>query len=129
MDSIYMEDIEILGTTKTPHIHFVYEKGELLISGISIPENTVDFYHKLMYWITEYSRSPKPKTKIIFKFEYFNTSTSVVLLNIIKMISDSGTDLSIDWYYEYDDTEMLDVGKDYKKITDVEFNLISIESF
>ena len=45
------------------------------------------------------------------------------------MISDSGTDLSIDWYYEYDDTEMLDVGKDYKKITDVEFNLISIESF
>ena len=101
----------------------------MFLGGISIPENTVDFYHKLMYWITQYSREPKQKTKVIVKFEYFNTSTSVVLLNIFRMLSDTKTELEINWYYEEDDTEMLEVGNDYERMLDINFNLIAIDSF
>ena len=124
-----MEDILIDRTNKTPEVHFNYEKGELFLGGISIPENTVDFYHKLMYWITQYSREPKQKTTVIVKFEYFNTSTSVVLLNIFRMLSDTKTELEINWYYEEDDTEMLEVGNDYERMLDINYNLIAIDSF
>ena len=82
-----------------------------------------------MYWITQYSREPKQKTKVIVKFEYFNTSTSVVLLNIFRMLSDTKTELEINWYYEEDDTEMLEVGNDYERMLDINFNLIAIDSF
>mgnify|MGYP001320687252 CR=1 FL=1 len=43
-----LEDIYVERTSKTPEIHFQYEIGELYISGVSIPENTVDFYHNIM---------------------------------------------------------------------------------
>ncbi len=124
-----MEDILIERTDKTPKVHFDYDKGELFLGGISIPENTVDFYHKLMYWVTQYTREPKAKTIVIAKFEYFNTSTSVVLLNIFRMLSDTKTDLEIKWYYEEDDSEMMEIGNDYERMLDVNFNLIPIGSF
>ena len=66
-----MEDINLERTVKTPEVHFVASKGELMIGGISIPENTVDFYHPLIYWITQYAMNPLSKTRFVVKFEYF----------------------------------------------------------
>ena len=79
-----MEDILIERTNKTPEVHCNYDKGELFLGGISIPENTVDFYHKLMYWITQYSREPKSKTSVIVKFEYFKTCTYHIPWVLVK---------------------------------------------
>ena len=45
------------------------------------------------------------------------------------MLSDSKTELEINWYYEEDDTEMLEVGNDYERMLDINFNLIAIDSF
>ena len=51
------------------------------------------------------------------------------LLNIFRMLSDTKTELEINWYYEEDDTEMLEVGNDYERMLDINFNLIAIDSF
>ncbi|MFL2570979.1 MAG: DUF1987 domain-containing protein [Parvicellaceae bacterium] len=126
-----MEDIHLERTVKTPEVHFDSEKGELMIGGISIPENTVDFYHPLIYWITQYSAAPAEQTRFIVKFEYFNTSSSVVILNIFRMLSDLKSTVQIDWFYENDDSEMQELGEDYKRMLskDLSFNLIPIDSF
>ncbi len=126
-----MEDINLERTVKTPEVHFVASKGELMIGGISIPENTVDFYHPLIYWITQYAMNPLSKTRFVVKFEYFNTSSSVVILNIFRMLSDIKSDVQIDWFYESDDSEMQELGDDYKRMlgNETAFNLIPIESF
>ena len=102
-----------------------------MIGGISIPENTVDFYHPLIYWITQYSAAPAEQTRFIVKFEYFNTSSSVVILNIFRMLSDLKSSVQIDWFYESDDSEMQELGEDYKRMLskDLSFNLIPIDSF
>lgn len=125
-----MENIKIEKTVKTPEVDFNSEKGELLLEGISIPENTVEFYHALIYWINEYANSPQPVTTLTLKLEYFNTSTTVVLLNIFKALSEmKNTKIVINWYYETDDIEMEEVGRDYQNMLDVEFNMIPVEQF
>ena len=126
-----MEDINLERTIKTPEVHFVASKGELMIGGISIPENTVDFYHPLIYWITQYTSKPLEKTRFVVKFEYFNTSSSVVILNIFRMLSEIKSEVQIDWFYENDDSEMQELGDDYKRMLggDTSFNLIPIDSF
>ena len=98
------------------------------MEGISIPENTVDFYRTLIYWVNEYAISPLSETTLILKLEYFNTSTSVVLLDLFKLLSKiKGS--KIHWYYEIDDVEMEEVGRDYSDMIDIPFKLISVDEF
>jgi len=126
----FMENIIIEQTTKTPRVDFNADTGVLLLKGISVPENTVDFYHALVYWLNEYGANPAKETKLELKLEYFNTSTSVVLLNMFKILAEiKNSNVSIDWYYESDDMEMEEVGVDFANMVDANFNLIAVESF
>ena len=128
--AICMDNIKRERTLKTPEVDFNAETGDLLLEGISIPENTVEFYHTLLYWINEYAVSPKETTTLTLKLEYFNTSTSVVMLNMFKLLSEiEGTHVVINWYYEIDDIEMEEVGKDYRNMVEVDFNLIPVDQF
>jgi hypothetical protein len=125
-----MENLIIEKTIKTPGVSFNYDTGDLLIEGISIPENTVDFYKGVIAWIQDYTNSSKPKTVLTLKLEYFNTSTSVILLNIFKLFSlVQNSELKIVWYFEEDDVEMEEVGEDYQNIVKIPFELVAIESF
>ena len=123
MDSIFIEQ-----TAKTPKVDFNSQTGFLCLEGISIPENSVDFYRTLIDWINEYSITPLPETTLVLKLEYFNTSTSVVLLDIFKLLSKiKGS--KVHWYYEIDDVEMEEVGRDYSGMIDIPFKLISVDVF
>jgi hypothetical protein len=123
MDNIFIEQ-----TSKTPKVDFNSQTGFLHLEGISIPENTVEFYRNLVYWIIEYELNPLPETTLVIKLEYFNTSTSVVLLNMFKMLSKI-EGAKVDWYYESDDIEMEEVGKDYANMIDAPFKLIAVDVF
>jgi hypothetical protein len=122
MENLYLEQ-----DIKTPKLDFNFSRGELSIEGISVPENTIDFYSPFVFWVKEYVQNPK-KTVLAIKLEYFNTSTSVVLLNIMRDIASMGREFgTIKWYYELDDFEMKEVGEDYKNMLDTNFELIPIE--
>ena len=127
---VAMENLVIEKTLKTPGVLFDYSKGFLLIEGISIPEDTVEFYKPVMDWLKAYKEHPRPKTTLTLKLEYFNTSTSVILLNIFKVFGQiENSELLINWYYEEDDVEMEEVGEDYQNIVKTPFNMIAVESF
>ena len=70
-------------------------------------------------------------TNFTVKFEYFNTSSSVVILNIFKMLSEIDSKVKIEWYYENDDSEMHELGQDYQAMLKdaLDFVLIPIDSF
>ena len=125
-----MESIFIEGTPKTPNINFDPEKGSLLLKGRSIPENSIEFYKPLVDWLDTYSSSPQPKTVCEVQLEYFNTSSSKCLLDLFKkmeVMSKSGNEIVINWYYEEDDEDMLEAGEDYQSIINVPFKMIEME--
>lgn len=118
-------------TQTTPLVSLNASLGEIIIEGRSIPENVIDFFHPILSWIDEYALSPNEKTTLKFKFEYFNTSSSKRIFDIMKKAEaialQPGKLVVINWFYESDDEDIFFAGNDYKAlITKVEFNLIEI---
>ena len=125
MDSIFIE-----GTPKTPSVSFDYDRGNLLLKGRSIPENSIEFYKPLVDWLEKYASSPQSKTVCEIQLEYFNTSSSKCLLDLFKKMegmSKNGNEIIINWYYEEDDEDMLEAGEDYQSIINVPFKMIEIQ--
>jgi hypothetical protein len=73
-------------TPKTPQIDLNQLTGELIFSGRSIPENAAKVYEPVFNWITEYVQHPRPTTNLRLNMEYFNTSSSLWLAKILKVL-------------------------------------------
>ena len=122
-----MEDLKQEGSAKTPTVEF-NASGELLLKGRSIPENSIEFYKPLIEWIESYSGSPNSSTVLNVQLEYFNTSSSKCILDVFKKLeSVAGSEVSVKWYYEEDDEDMLEAGEDYEAIIDLPFEMIEVE--
>jgi len=122
-----MESITIPGTLKTPTIISDSDKGIIEIKGRSNPENSTLFYKPLIEWVEKYSASPNEKTVINIKLEHFNTSSSKCILDVFKKlepIHKANGDISVNWYYEEDDEEMMEAGETYGTMTVIPFKLI-----
>jgi len=125
-----MEIYSLPETEKTPSINFDLNKGELIITGNSIPEDPIKFYAPLNDVIDAYVLSPKPATNITFRMNYINTSSSRHILDLLKKletIDKTKSVTTVSWIYEHDDQDMEEAGYDYQSIVDVTFNLVPIK--
>ena len=122
-----MEDIKIEGTPKTPTVEFNSTDGTMLLKGRSIPENSIEFYKPLIDWISQYSGEAKDNSVMNVQLEYFNTSSSKCILDVFKKLEALGDKVTINWYYEEDDEDMLEAGEDYDAIINIPFKMIEVE--
>ncbi len=125
-----MEKIFIEPTRVTPLINFDPDEGILEIKGRSSPENSIQFYQTLMDALDAYATQGQNALTANIAFEYFNTSSSKCLFDVFKKlsrISDNGKDLTINWFYEEDDEDMMEAGEDYSDLLDLQFNFLEIE--
>ena len=111
-----LESLIIEGTINTPRINFDVENSVFEITGKSMPEDSVDFYMPIMDWVDEFAIRPVSKAKFKVKLLYFNTTSSKMILEIIKKIGNAGADVKIDWYYYEDDEDMEEVGEHLQSI-------------
>ena len=124
-----MEPISIEGTAKTPTVNFDAQTGVMEIKGRSIPENSIEFYKPLVDWLEEYGKAPKDTTQVNIQLEYFNTSSSKCILDVFKKLESihkGPSEVTINWYYEEDDEDMLEAGEDYESIIRVPFKMVEI---
>lgn len=125
-----MENYYLKSTSKTPLLDFNFDEGVFEIKGRSIPENSIEFYKPLISWIEEYTSNPRKKTLLLVKLEYFNTSSSKCLVEVIRKLEKVyhlGYEIKIFWYYESDDEDMLESGEDFKEIIKIPIELHKIE--
>jgi hypothetical protein len=126
-----MLKLELKETTITPYVLLDGDKGIIRIEGRSIPENVIDFFQPILNWIDKYATEPNQSTVVDFKLEYFNTSSSKRIFDIMKKVEGIGSqdnkNVVLNWYYEEDDEDIYFAGNDYKAlITKIEFNLIEL---
>lgn len=117
-------------TKKTPYVMFDTDKGHLEIKGCSLPASAVDFYNPLFIKIEEYIKSSQPVTKIDFHIEYFNTSSSKILLQILmkfEILVSIGKEVSFNWLVDPDDVDMHDAGLTYKASVHLPTEIVFIE--
>lgn len=125
-----MEKLAIKGDKKTPAVTLDPENCRLHFEGRSIPEDTVKFYEPILKWLEKYTSSERnEQTDLHVNLEYFNTSTSRYLFGIFKKLEtyhNAGNPVTIHWYYEKDDLEMLESGEDYASILKVPFKMVPV---
>ena len=73
-------------TPKTPQVDLNQLNGELILSGRSIPENAAKVYEPILNWVSEYILNARSTTNLRLNLEYFNTSSSIWLLKILKVL-------------------------------------------
>jgi hypothetical protein len=124
-----MEPLYIEATSKTPLVNFNADAGIVEIKGRSIPENSIEFYKPIVDWLTKYADEATGSTEVNIHLDYFNTSSSKCILDVFKkleLIHKAEKEVTINWYYEEDDEDMLEAGEDYESIIRVPFKLIQI---
>lgn len=113
-------------TSKTPEIHFNAATGQLQISGKSIPENAYEFYRPIFDWLTAYRRQPASHTELIFRLNYFNSSSTEFILQLIKEVDklhEAGFLSKVIWVYDEEDEDMEEIGRDFEQMVNVEVEL------
>jgi len=123
-----MSFLKIERTEDTPEVIFDGENGELFMAGISFPENVERFYTPIIMWLDEYSQNSMPVTNIVFKFEYFNTSSSKKIYDILTCldtIKQKGKEVNVKWLYSEDDEDIRSAGIRYANMINFEFEFES----
>jgi hypothetical protein len=119
MDPIYIEK-----SKTTPKVILDKNKEIFHFEGRSLPENAVNFYEPIINWITEYLENPNPTTVLTFELDYFNSSSSKVIFQIIQLLEpllDKGFDAKVNWRYHEEDEDTLESGQTYANLIDVPF--------
>jgi len=122
-----MNSLKIQATDDSPEILFDVENKIFEISGKSLPEDVNTFYAPVMKWLEEYSGNPLPETTLNFKFNYFNTASSKIILDILLILEDiykNGNGVTIKWYYPAYDEDMKEAGEEYSEMAEIPFEHI-----
>jgi len=118
-------EFKIEETERTPYIFF--GDGKMKIEGKSIPENPYTFYKKIITWIEDNFESMPSPVNCEIKLDYFNTSSSKLLLEIFKKMEKLGAvdkPTEINWYFDPEDEDMEQAGHDYASLTKIKMNII-----
>lgn len=122
-----MGDLKALhldATKETPEVMLDAAGNKFEITGRSFPLNAKGFYAPILEWLEMYATSPNLKTELIFRLEYFNTPSSKSISDILKKmkeIKDAGNDVTVYWYYEEDDIDILDLGHVFARTVGMDF--------
>jgi len=122
-----MESLFIQGTDDTPLVDYNIETHIFSLSGRSFPENAVDFYAPVIAWVEQLLSETEQKTYVFdIYFEYLNTASSkqiIKMLLAIEKFIEKHT-VSIRWFYEKEDTDMLFLGEQYSKFLKLPIEII-----
>ncbi len=124
IDQIYIE-----GTRKTPSIS-LDSNGIIKIEGRSIPEDAELFFRDIVTWMNTYVESNSKATRVDLSFEYLNSGTSKVILQMLKSLKDlcaNGHVLTVNWFYEEGDDDILERGEYYASLLDLKINFVEVE--
>jgi len=125
-----MDPLLIEAQESTPKVSFDKESSKFEISGKSFPEESRKFYAPVFEWLEEYAHNPNDKTWFEFKMEYFNSASSLILLeimNILDKMNKADNEVKIIWNYLEGDDDMLEAGEEYAELVNVPFEYQAVE--
>jgi len=111
---------------KTPLIDFNIDTGNIIFEGRSVPEHAKDYFSPVFDWLKELKRNAARLStiKIHFKLDYFNTSSSKIILEILfelQKLHAIYSRVKVYWYYQKDDEDIKEAGIDYAELVHLPF--------
>jgi len=110
-----MENITISPTKKSFGITCNGEKGIIDITGISYPENAIEFFTPVLDWVKQFTENNNMPLLLQFKVNYYNTSSSKYLFKMLEILEkyyNKGNKVEVKWYYCEGEEDMLESWKE-----------------
>jgi hypothetical protein len=136
LNQYVMRKLIIEPRSNSPKVLLDPEKKIYLISGESRPPDVREFYEPVISWLGEFGsailKSPDRREPVFFNFnfEYFNSSSGKLILDISKILAElhsKGVNITINWHSEKDDYDMLEAGKEISRIVKFPFQFIEAD--
>ncbi len=125
-----MSSVNIQGDKKNPTIQFDVDRGYLNIEGRSNLENPARYYRPVIDALEEYFDHPQPETRARFAMEYFNSSSSKMIMKTFRLLEklqvDGKSNVKVEWCYDEGDGSMLEAGEDYMSMLKLDFEMIEL---
>lgn len=124
-----IQTIYIEGTRKTPTIS-LDPKGIIKIEGRSIPEDAELFFKDLLVWLNMYVTSGNKSTRVDLAFEYLNSGTSKIMLQLLNALNElvhDGHKLNVNWYFEEGDDDIFERGEYFESLLGLKINFVELE--
>jgi hypothetical protein len=120
-----MENLVIPFKKRAPQIEF-NSNGDLSIIGNCFPEDPKSFFLPILTWVHEFKGNHNGEVNLTIDLNYVNTTSVKILLELIQNItSNFKSKAKINWVYEIEDEDMLEVGEDLEKVSQFKFNFQS----
>ncbi len=126
-----MENLYIKGSHDVyfkPTVDFNAESGVCELIGESYLEETVKFYQPVLEWLEKYVNTVRKPLVFNFKLDYYNTTSSrsiLDILDIIKLYEDDGGIVTVNWYCKAEEIQYIEEEvDDYRIQTDIDIQLI-----
>jgi len=136
LNKYIMRKLILEQTSCSPKVILDPEGNIFQISGESRPPDVREFYDQIISWLDEFSLSlfnsdfQNDPITFNFNFEYFNSSSGKLILDICKTLAVfrlKGINITVKWHFEREDTEMLEVGKEISRIVMFPFEFIELD--
>jgi hypothetical protein len=105
------------------------ERGVFEFAGKSRPENAIEFFEPVFKWFDNYIADPNPMTQIVFKLDYYNSSSAKVLLRLLvrlEQLVEIGNNVKIHWCYRKNDEDIIESGEDFSTMINIPFEFIEL---
>ncbi|MFW6095961.1 MAG: DUF1987 domain-containing protein [Bacteroidota bacterium] len=125
-------------TNCTPGIDLDPNKQKFEFTGVSRPEDTYEFYEPILSWVENYvnnilerfeqNRVSNETFVIVFDFKYMNSSSSKYIFQILsnfKKLFNKRLNVTIFWYYDDLDDQILEDGEDFSEIINIPFKFLT----
>jgi hypothetical protein len=116
-------------TTTTPYILIDDENGYMKFEGRCYLEDIVSFFAEINEWLKKYLSSGSVKLTFDCAMEYFNSSTTKLLYNMLRVMdkaAGNGADVTVNWIAAEGDDMIIECGEDFgEEMEHLAFNIIT----
>jgi|TARA_B110000259_G_scaffold32297_1_gene35534 hypothetical protein len=130
-----MESLRIKKGDTTPKLDFDLDKMEFSLEGESRSEDVLTFYEPIIKWLDNFKEwflknGSSKKLEFQFKLEYYNSSSAKFIFSIFKRLKEmqvKGLEITMFWFYDVSDEDLLECGEEYEKILGFKFEYIALQ--
>ncbi len=123
-----MENIHIEPTKKSLEVEC--SPGYFKLSGNSILSDPRKFFKPIVEWVEQYIQDPQEKTTVDLKLEYVDTASVQSVFDIMRMfkpLQENEKEVEVNFYFEFDDPELLELGEIMEGRLGIKFNFIEYQ--
>lgn len=121
------ESLRIEATEDTPLIDFNVETGVFQVTGRALPEDAHEFFKPIEEWVQEYAESPKDKTIVEMRIDYFNSAATRYIFNLLMcfedIVDEEKGEVTVLWYYKEGDDMIESKGEEMSSILELPFEM------